>query len=60
MFVSLQAKETILNVIDDYISEKIILADEAISQSCTKVINDGDVILVHAQYVETSLINSSL
>ena len=38
-------------MIDDYIREKIILADEAISQSCLKVINDGDVILVHAQYV---------
>ena len=47
----LQAKESLLRVIDDYINEKIVLADEAISQSCLKIINDGDVILVHAQYV---------
>ena len=49
--LSLQAKETLLRVINDYIQEKILLADKAISQSCMKVINDGDVILVHAQYV---------
>ena len=49
--LSLQAKESLLRVINDYIQEKILLADKAISQSCMKVINDGDVILVHAQYV---------
>ena len=47
----LQAKELLQRVLDDYIQEKVLLADEAISQSCMKVINDGDVILVHAQYV---------
>ncbi len=46
---SIQAKESLLRVLNDYIQEKILLADEAISQSCIKVINDGDVILVHAQ-----------
>lgn len=47
-------------MIDDYISEKILLADVAISQYCMKVINDGDVILVHAQYVCYLLIRNFL
>ena len=60
LLISLQAKESLLQVIDDYINEKIVLADEAISQSCSKIINDGDVILVHAQYVTNLIILSRI
>lgn len=42
-----QAKKLLFEVIDDYIQEKIELAGKAISEFCGKVINDGDVILVH-------------
>ena len=46
-----QAKESLCTAIDDYLRVKIQLADEAISEYCGTVINNGDVILVYAQYV---------
>lgn len=48
MYVSPQAKRSLCEMIDGYIREKIELADKAISEFCGKVIEDGDVILVHA------------
>ena len=48
MTKSLQAKKMLCEMVDDYIREKIELASKAISEFCGKVINDGDVILVHA------------
>ena len=44
-----EAKTELCSVIDSYIHEKIILADEAISKFCGGVIKDGDVILTYAQ-----------
>jgi translation initiation factor 2B subunit (eIF-2B alpha/beta/delta family) len=43
-----QAKKSLCDMIDDYIQDKIELAGKAISEFCVKMINDGDVILVHA------------
>ncbi len=39
---------SLCDMIDSYIKEKIELADKAISEFCGKVIENGDVILVHA------------
>ena len=43
-----QAKKSLCDVIDDYLKDKIHLADKAISGYCLTIINDDDVILVHA------------
>ena len=48
-----EAKDKLLGVIEQYVNEKIILADKAIAGSCLGIIRDGDVILIHAQYVHT-------
>jgi len=43
-----KAKASLCDMIDGYVREKIELADKAISEFCGKVIENGDVILVHA------------
>lgn len=45
--MSWQAKSTLLNCIECYINEKIILAAKAIAKYSIEKINDGDVILVY-------------
>nr|XP_046229688.1 translation initiation factor eIF-2B subunit delta [Scatophagus argus] len=52
-----EAKNKLLNCIDCYINEKIILAAEAIAKSSIEKISDGDVILV---YGCSSLVNHIL
>lgn len=43
----MQAKSKLLNHIECYINEKIILAAKAIAKYSIEKINDGDVILVY-------------
>ena len=43
-----QAKEWLCSAIDEYLRVRIFLADEAISESCSSMIKNGDVILVYA------------
>ena len=46
---STQAKRNIMNCIDKFIQEKVVLAGEAISNTYAKTkINDGDIILTYA------------
>ncbi len=47
MSLSAQAKIKLLNCIDCYIDEKIVLAAKAIAKSSIEKISDGDVILVY-------------
>ena len=46
--VSVQAKDRLLEAIDNFYHEKINLAGKAISKEARKKIKDGDVILVYA------------
>ncbi|PWS20816.1 hypothetical protein DKP78_26820, partial [Enterococcus faecium] len=52
-----QAKTKLLNCIDTYINEKIILATKGISEYASKKISDGDIILI---YGCSSLVNHIL
>jgi len=45
-----EAKEFLLEAIDSYINERIIVADKVISQYSVSKIDDNDVILTHARY----------
>ncbi|KAF8076097.1 translation initiation factor eIF2B delta subunit [Lyophyllum atratum] len=54
------AKDALCQKIDNYIRERIILADEVIQELAGKKINDGDVILTYARssVVEKTLLNA--
>lgn len=45
--ISVQAKNKLLDCIESYINEKIILAAKAIAKYSIEKISDGDVILVY-------------
>ena len=46
-----QAKDSLCQYIDNYIRDRIILADEVIEDLAGKKIKDGDVILTYAKCV---------
>lgn len=46
---SQQAKDVLCRKIDEYIRERIVMADEVIQESAGKKIKDGDVILTYAR-----------
>jgi len=46
-----QAKDALCQKIDNYIRDRIIIADEVIQELAGKKINDGDVILTYARLV---------
>lgn len=46
----LQAKDLLCNRIDDYIRDRIIIADQVIQDTAANKIADGDVILTFARY----------
>lgn len=46
----LQAKEILVDAIDRFLKEKIIYADDLISDYATSKINNGDVVLTYAWY----------
>ncbi|KAH0587222.1 hypothetical protein H2248_006030 [Termitomyces sp. 'cryptogamus'] len=54
------AKDVLCQKIDDYIRDRIIIADEVIQELAGKKINDGDVILTYARssVVEKILLNA--
>ena len=47
--VHVQAKDELCRKIDDYIRDKIIIADQDIQDIAGKKIKDGDVILTYAR-----------
>lgn len=52
MVFLLQAKQNLINVIENFQHERIVLAAKAISEDYAyNIIEDGDVILVYAWYV---------
>lgn len=50
-----QAKDALCNTIDNYIRDRILLADQVIQETAGSKINDGDVILTYARFVPFSL-----
>ncbi|KAF8558792.1 IF-2B-domain-containing protein [Imleria badia] len=54
------AKDTLCDTIDNYIRDRILLADQVIQETAGKKINDGDVILTYARssVVEKSLLHA--
>ena len=50
-FVSLQSKELLAAKIDEYIRERVTLADEVIVEFAKQKIKDGDVVLTYARSV---------
>jgi len=44
-----EAKERLINLIDNFIKERIVWADKAIAEYGVTKINDGDVILTYAR-----------
>ena len=52
LFYSFQAKRNLIQSIDKFIQERIVLAGVAISETYARTkINDGDVILTYAWFV---------
>lgn len=49
-----QAKDALSRRIDDYIRDRIIIADQVIEETAAKKIKDGDVILTYARCVPLS------
>ena len=49
-----QAKKALCLKIDDYIRDRIIIADQVIEETAVKKIKDGDVILTFARFVNLS------
>jgi translation initiation factor eIF-2B subunit delta len=49
-----QAKDSLCQYIDNYIRDRIVLADEVIEDLAGKKIKDGDVILTYAKWVSFS------
>ncbi|KAH9050015.1 eukaryotic translation initiation factor 2B delta subunit [Lactarius hengduanensis] len=47
--VNLQAKDALCNKIDNYIRDRIIIADQVIQETAMKNIHDGDVVLTYAR-----------
>ena len=45
----LQAKNALCDKVDDYIRDRIILADQVIEDTAVKKIHDGDVVLTYAR-----------
>ena len=60
LFYSFQAKRNLIQSIDKFIQEKIVLAGVAISETYARTkINDGDVILTYAWCVELNVLVDS-
>jgi translation initiation factor eIF-2B subunit delta len=47
----MQAKDALCHKIDDYIRDRIIIADQVIEDLAVKKIQDGDMILTYARLV---------
>ena len=47
----MQAKDEICVWIDNYIRDRIIIADQVIQETAMRKIHDGDIILTYARYV---------
>ena len=47
--ISLQAKDALCGKIDNYIRDRIIIADQVIQETAMKKIHDGDVVLTYAR-----------
>ena len=54
-----QAKDALCQKIDNYIRDRIIIADEVIQELAGKKINDGDVILTYARLVLFSSLDAA-
>lgn len=46
---TLQAKDALCGKIDNYIRDRIIIADQVIQETAMKKIQDGDVVLTYAR-----------
>ena len=46
---TLQAKDALCGKIDNYIRDRIIIADQVIQETAMKKIHDGDVVLTYAR-----------
>lgn len=51
---ALQAKDALCDTIDNYIRDRILLADQVIQETAGSKIKDGDVILTYARSVPVS------
>lgn len=52
--VNIQAKDELCSKIDNYIRDRIIIADQVIQEIAMKKINHGDVVLTYARWLHST------